>query len=102
MAEAAGARAALDRAQAERALQVALTRLEFARRAADQSAEAHRIVSRKYVGGLSTVAELLDAAATETNTHLALSAARYDLIAAIAARRQAMGLDVAALASLDR
>ncbi|HET9984543.1 MAG TPA: TolC family protein [Longimicrobiales bacterium] len=100
-AEAADARARLEVEQAENARRVALRRLEIAERATLQSGEAHRIVARKYDGGLATVQELLDAAAIETQTRLGLSAAVYDAVVAEAARRQALGLDVAALTALE-
>jgi len=101
-ADAAQAQAALDLAQTASALQVALTRLQIARGAVDQAAEAHRIVDRKYVGGLATIAELLDAQTAATQTRLALSDARYQTILAIAARRLALGLALTALDALDR
>ena len=52
-AEAARANARLEIEQTRTALSVALTRLDIAEHAAAQSAEAHRIVSRKYSGGLA-------------------------------------------------
>ena len=67
-----------------------------------QSGEAHRIVARKYEGGVASVVELLDAAAAETRSRLAFSQARYEVIAAAAARRQALGLDLEVLDALDR
>jgi outer membrane protein TolC len=100
-ADAASANARLDVEQTRIALGVALTQLEIAERAATQSAEAHRIVSRKYEGGLASVVELLDAQAVETQSALALSQARWATIAADAARRLALGIDPATLASLD-
>jgi len=102
MAEAAAARANLEVAQTRAALQVALARLDIAERAVAQSAEAHRIVTRKYEGGLAGVVELLDAAAAETASALGYSHARFAAIAAAAARRQAMGGDPGSLAALDR
>lgn len=99
--EAADARVQLEIAQAENARRVALRRLEIAERATRQSGEAHRIVARKYDGGLATVQELLDAAAIETQTRLGLSSAVYDAVVAEAARRQALGMDVAALTALE-
>jgi outer membrane protein TolC len=80
---------------------VALIRLDIAERAAAQSAEAHRIVSRKYTGGLAGVVELLETQAVETQSALALSQARYGTVVAAAERRRALGLDPASLASLD-
>lgn len=100
-ADAARANARLDLEQTRIALGVALTRLEIAERAAVQSAEAHRIVSRKYEGGLASIAELLEAQAVETQSALALSQARWSTIAADAARRLALGRDPATLASLE-
>ena len=100
-ADAARANARLEIEQTRTALSVALTRLDIAERAAAQSAEAHRIVSRKYGGGLAGVVELLDAQAAETQSALALSAARWGAIVAAAERRRALGLDPATLASLD-
>ena len=101
-AEAATAQAALDRRQADAALVVALARLRIAERAVDQSAEAHRIVSRKYDGGLATVVELLDAAAIETQTRLAFAVARFQTIAAAAGRLRALGLALTPITTLDR
>ena len=100
-AEAARASARLDVEQSRTALGVALTRLGIAERATVQSAEAHRIVGRKYAGGLATVVELLDAQATELQSALALSQARWSAIAAAAERLRALGLDPAVLAALD-
>ncbi len=105
-----GVRAQLDGARAAAALEVdrtraalvvALTRLAIAERGAIQGAEAHRIVARKYAGGLATVIELLDAQAVETEAALARSQARWDAIVADAQRRRALGLDPAALADLE-
>jgi outer membrane protein TolC len=101
-AEATTAQARLEASQADDALGVALERLGIAERAAAQSAEAHRIVARKYEGGVASVVELLDAAAAETRSRLAFSQARYDVIAAATARRQALGLDFEVLDALDR
>lgn len=98
---AARANAMLEVEQTRTALEIALTRLAIAERAAVQSAEAHRIVARKYEGGLATVAELLDAQATETQSALALSQSRWGAIAAAADRRRALGLDPATLEALD-
>jgi outer membrane protein TolC len=99
--EATAANARLDVEQTRIALGVALTRLEIGERAAAQSAEANRIVGRKYEGGLATVVELLDAQAAETQSALSLSQARWAAIVAAAERRRAVGLDPATLAVLD-
>ena len=101
MAEAAAARADLEVAQTRAALQVALARLDIAERAVAQSVEAHRIVTRKYEGGLAGVVELLDAATVETASALGYAHARFAAIAAAAARRQALGGDPGSLAALD-
>lgn len=100
-AEGAQAQAGLDVAQTRIALAVALTRLGITERSAAQSAEAHRIVSRKYEGGLASIVDLLDAQAVETQSALALSQARYGAIVAAAERRRAVGGDPATLAVLD-
>ena len=100
-AEAAQANARLEAEQTRTALGVALTRLAIAERSVVQSAEAHRIVGRKYDGGLATVVELLDAQAAETQSALARSQARWGAIVAGAERLRALGLDPAALAALD-
>ena len=99
--EAARANAQLEIEQTRTALAIALTRLDIAEQATAQSTEAHRIVGRKYAGGLASVVELLDAQAAETESVLALSAARWGAIVAAAERRRALGLDPASLASLD-
>ncbi|MBI2795378.1 MAG: TolC family protein [Gemmatimonadetes bacterium] len=95
------ARARLERDDAERALRVALERLSLAERSAVQGADAHRIVERRYEGGLAAVTELLDAQATQTATALGVAKARFDVVAALAARRLALGLDPGSLAALD-
>jgi outer membrane protein TolC len=97
MAEAAVAQAGLELARASDAVDLALARLAIAERAVVQAREAHRIVARKYDGGLATVSELFDAAAAETGSDLAYSAARHDALAALAERRQASGLDLGPL-----
>jgi outer membrane protein len=100
-AEAARANARLDVEQSRVALSVALARLAIAERAVAQSAEANRIVGRKYAGGLASMIELLDAQAVETQSALGLSQARWSAISAAAERRRALGLDPATLAALD-
>ncbi len=97
-AEAARAQAALDVAQRENAWRVALERMRIAREAVEQSVEAHRIVSRKYEGGLADVAELLGAQAAETDARLRHTHARYQAIVSAAERLQSLGLDPALLA----
>jgi outer membrane protein TolC len=100
-AQAARATARLEIDETRTALVIALTRLTVAERAVAQSAEAHRIIARKYAGGLATVVELLDGQAIETQSMLALAQARWAAIVAAAERRRALGLDPATLATLD-
>ncbi len=101
MAEAAAAKAALEQNATRTQLAVAVARLGIAEVAVEQGSEAHRIVAKKYAGGLATVAELLSAAAVETQTRLGLSDARYQAITADAAARQAAGADLMALSVLE-
>jgi outer membrane protein TolC len=100
-AEAARATARVEVDETRTALIVALTRLAVAERAVAQSAEAHRIIGRKYAGGLATVVELLDGQAIETQSMLSLAQARWTAIVAAADRRRALGLDPATLSALD-
>lgn len=97
-AEAARAQAELDVAQQENAWRVALERMRIAAEAVEQSVEAHRIVSRKYEGGLAGVVELLGAQAAETEARLRHTHARYDAIVRAAQRLRSLGLDPALLA----
>lgn len=91
--EAAEAAALLDLERSRTELEVALGRLAIAERAVEQSAEAHRIVERKYEGGLATVVELLDAAAVETRSRMERSGATWASLAAGAERLRALGRD---------
>jgi len=100
MAEAASAQAALELTRATEALEVALARLDIAARGADQAAEAHRIVARKYEGGLASITELFDAAAIETGSRLSHAAARYDALVAAAESRRAAGQDLGPIAAI--
>jgi outer membrane protein TolC len=100
-AQAADAQARLQEAQTRTDLVVALRQLQLAELSAAQAVEAHRIVTRKYEGGLATIVELLDAAAADARSAVELSAARYGVIAADAARRLALGRDPGTLAALD-
>jgi Outer membrane protein len=101
MAEAAEAGAALERNATQTQLAVAIAQLGIAEISVTQGAEAHRIVAKKYTGGLATIAELLSAAALETQTRLGLSEASYQAIVADAAARQAAGADMMALTVLE-
>jgi outer membrane protein len=97
--EAAGAQAELEALSAASSWQVALERLRLAERSLEQAAEAHRIVTRMYSGGLATATELLGAAAVETETRLRLAAARYDVTVAAAERLHAIGRSAHELAA---
>jgi outer membrane protein TolC len=100
-AEAAQANARVELEQTKTALKVALARLAIAERAVLQSAEAHRIVGRKYEGGLAQVVEVLDAQAVETQSALGLSETRWMTIVAAAERLRALGKDPGSLEVLD-
>ncbi|MDZ7630129.1 MAG: TolC family protein [Gemmatimonadaceae bacterium] len=84
-----------------RAVALALQRLELATRAAEQTREAQRLVQKRYVGGLATIAELLGADASATGKALAQSAARFAVIEALAHHRRAIGADPSDLRVLD-
>ena len=101
MVEGAEAGAALERNASQSQLAVAIAQLGIAEISVTQGAEAHRIVAKKYTGGLATIAELLSAAALETQTRLGLSEARYQAIVANAAVRQAAGADLMGLTVLE-
>ncbi|HTS89261.1 MAG TPA: TolC family protein [Gemmatimonadales bacterium] len=101
-AEAATAQASLEQEQTRAQLQVALARLDIAEQAGTQAREAHRIVTRKYDGGLAGVSELLDAAAAETAANLSFVESRYQTIVAAAERLKAEGRDLSHLLDLDR
>lgn len=100
-AEAATAAARADAAAAADELRLAVERLATAERAIGQAGEAHRIVTRKYAGGLATVVEVFDAAATETAARLDEAAARGGILVASAALRRARGLDLRPLLALE-
>ena len=101
MAEAAEAEAELDLRSVESRTTVALARMDLAERAVAQSVEAHRIVARKYEGGVASVTDLFDAAAAETGARLAFAQSRYEAIMAAAERLRARGGDVAAIVMLE-
>lgn len=94
------ANATLDLERTALLLQSAEARLAISRTTVAHAEEAHRIVTRKYEGGLATVVELLDAAVAETQARLGLSAARYALITSIAERLRALGHEPARMAIL--
>lgn len=99
--DAAEAGARLDLMSTRSRLAVALERLAIAERAVLQSAEAHRIVTHKYEGGLASVVELLDVAAAETKSLLDRSQATYASLVAGAERLRALGRDPGGIAQLD-
>jgi outer membrane protein TolC len=101
MQQGTSAQAALDVAQSTVLLETALARLAIAERSVAQATDAHRIVGRRYAGGLATIVELFDATAMETQSKLAATAARYDVIVALATQLQATGRDPGALRLLD-
>lgn len=101
MAEAADAAAEVEGNATQTQLAVATAQLGIAEVSVTQGAEAHRIVEKKYAGGLATIAELLSAAAVETQTRLSLSEARYQAIAAAAAALHAAGTDLMALTVVE-
>ena len=100
-AEAAEARGRLELQEAVTGLDVALAQMAITALAVGQSAEAHRIVGRKYEGGLATAVELFDAAAEETDARLGFAQARYEAIVAVAQSRRASGRSLGVLADLD-
>jgi outer membrane protein TolC len=97
--EAIGAAARLEGEAAARAVGVAMQAVESTRRGAVQAAEAHRIVARKYEGGLASVAELLDAQATALGADLSAARARHDHLVALATLLRARGTDLSSLAT---
>lgn len=99
--EASVARGRLEQEEATNAMEVALARMTITERAVGQSSEAHRIVTRKYEGGLATAVELFDAAAAETVTRLGYAEARYQAIVALAMRRRSTGRSLDLLTRLD-
>ncbi|WP_461415032.1 TolC family protein [Gemmatimonas sp.] len=99
--DAAKVNARIEADAAARGVVLALQRLDLATSAATQSTEAHRLVEKRYGGGLATVAELLGAESAATGAALAQAAARYALIDALAQHRRAIGADPGALAQLD-
>lgn len=101
LAEAARAQAGLEASRTRDALSVAFARMDIASRSVAQAVEAHRIVGRKYDGGLATVTELFDAAAVETASELGDVGARYEVIVAMAEELKAQGLDLTPLQDLE-
>lgn len=99
--EAAEASAGVEQSATRTQLAVAIAQLGIAEVSVTQATEAHRIVARKYEGGLATIAELLGAAAIETDTRLSHAAAQYQVILAVVAARQAAGADLMALTALE-
>ncbi|WP_396216115.1 TolC family protein [Gemmatimonas sp.] len=99
--EAARANARVEADAAKRLVTLTLQRLTLAAQAAAQGTEAHRLVEKRYAGGLATVAELLGAETAATGAALAYAAARFEVIDALAQYRKAVGADPGALARFD-
>lgn len=99
--EAARVNAQVETDAAARLVTLTLQRLDLAAQAAAQSAEAHRLVEKRYAGGLATVAERLGAEAAATGAALGHAAARFEVIDALAQYRKAIGADPGALARFD-
>lgn len=95
------AAARLDVRVARSALQLALQRLDLAALAAREATEAQRLVAKRYLGGLATIAERLGADATATNATVGHAAAIYALVDALVEWRRASGADPSVLAVLD-
>lgn len=96
---AATATAQLEQQAAMRQVQVSMAQLDLATQSAAQSREAHRLVQRRYLAGLTTIAELLAAEASATTGALQHAAARYAVIEACAQYRLAVGADPGGIAS---
>jgi outer membrane protein TolC len=99
--EAAQANARLEADAALRSVTLALQRLDLAAASNEQAREAHRLVEKRYAGGLATIAERLGAESAATGAQLAHAAARYAVIEALALYRRAVGGDPSSLAALD-
>ncbi len=97
--EAATASAQLEVQSGDISVAVATRALAIATSAVAQATEAHRIVGRKYDGGLAAVTELLDAQAIELATRLGEAKARYDLLTARATLARAQGHDMQTIAA---
>jgi outer membrane protein TolC len=100
-ADAAVAGARLEQDQRRIELEVARAALGIAERAIGQAGDAHRIITRKYEGGLATVTELLEAAALEMRARVERAAAAFRLLVAVGAWDVAMGYDLTELTILD-
>ncbi len=100
--DALAAQSALEGAMTRRAVALNLQRLDLATLSAAQSGEAYRLVQKRYAGGLATIAELLGAESAATGKALAQLSARYALIDALVAHRQAIGADPSELRTLDQ
>ncbi|MBL0939176.1 MAG: TolC family protein [Gemmatimonadaceae bacterium] len=98
--DAAAAQARIEADQTWRGVQVARERLALTTLAATQSAEARRLIDKRYAGGLATVTELLGAETSATAADLQQTAARHDLIIALAAFLRATGADPGMLTRL--
>jgi outer membrane protein len=89
-------------ASTRRTVVLALRQLDLATRAAEQSAEAFRLVEKRYAGGLATIAERLGAESSATAAMLGEAAALQQVISALAVHRRATGRDPGALVALEQ
>jgi len=100
--EAALAQSLVEASASRRHIVVALQQLDLAEQAMQQSQEAHRLVEKRYAGGLATIAELLGAEASARASVLGHGAARYALLDAMVTHRRAIGADPAELSELEQ
>jgi outer membrane protein TolC len=91
--------AALEVRSGEVGVAVAMRTLAIATNGVAQASEAHRIVGRKYDGGLAAVSELLDAQAAELGARMAEARARHDLLLAEATLARARGQELNIIAA---
>jgi len=88
-------------ASARRGVVLALRQLDLATRAATQAREAHRLVEKRYSGGLATIAERLGAESASTAAALGEAAALHQVITSVALHRRVTGRDADALVALQ-
>jgi len=89
--------------EAEQArLDAAMERLEIGRGALEQAVESHRIASRRYEEGLSTIAERIEVGSLETRIRLEMVASRQDVVSALARIALLQGRDPEELVPLAR
>lgn len=96
----ARAQVALAEASLQSDFTVSLRRMDIADSALSQAIEAHRLTSRRYQEGLSTMAEVLQAAAMETSARISLEQARHDAFLALSDLSALRGLPADRIAQL--